>query len=146
MNINISDPNMSSTTTTTRTTTTTTSSGYGGNDYGDAPPPPPPPPARGNTCRYPMDATSFRSAKETINKASFDETKLSTAKSVLSSNCVSKDQVVALCNLFSFEASKLDFAKFAYDRCTDRNNYFKVGNVFSVDASRTELNEYTSGQ
>lgn len=143
MNINISDPNMTSTTTTTRTTTTTTSTGYGGNDYDDAPPPPP---ARGNTCRFPMDATSFRSAKETINKASFDETKLSTAKSVLSSNCVSTDQVVALCNLFSFEASKLDFAKFAYDRCTDRNNYFKVGNVFSFDASRTELNEYTSGQ
>ncbi|MBX2905122.1 MAG: DUF4476 domain-containing protein [Taibaiella sp.] len=146
MNINISDPNMASTTTTTRTTTTTTSTnmGYGGNDYGDAPPPPPP--ARGNNCRYAMDANSFRSAKETINKASFDETKLSTAKSVLASNCVNTDQVVALCKLFSFEASKLDFAKYAYDRCTDRNNYFKVGNVFSFDASRTELNEYISGQ
>lgn len=145
MNINISDPNMSSTTTTTRTTTTT-DMGYTDNNYNNAPPPPPPPPSRGHNCRYPMDASSFRSAKETISKASFDETKLSTAKSVLTSNCVSSDQVVAICNLFSFEASKLDFAKFAYDRCSDRNNYFKVGNVFSFDASRTELNEYTSGQ
>lgn len=150
MNINISDPVMGGgATTTTRTTTTTTSTDMGysnGGGYNNNPPPPPPPPARGNSCRYAMDASSFRSAKETVSKASFDETKLSTAKTILTSNCMSTDQVIAICNLFSFEASKLDFAKYAYERCTDRGNYFKVGNIFSFDASRTELNEYISGQ
>lgn len=147
MNINISDPVLGGgTTTTTRTTTTTTSTDMGysnGGGYNDNPPPPPP--SRGNSCRYAMDASSFRSAKETVTKASFDETKLSTAKTILTSNCMSTDQVIAICNLFSFEASKLDFAKYAYERCTDRGNYFKVGNIFSFDASRTELNEYISG-
>lgn len=147
MNINISDPTISSSSTVTRTTTTTTSSsgGYNNNNYNDAPPPPPPPPSRGAGCRYAMDAGTFRSAKETISKASFEDTKMSTAKSILSSNCVSTDQVIAICNLFSFEQSKLDFAKFAYDRTTDPGSYFKVGNIFSFDASRTELNEYISG-
>ena len=148
MNINISDPVLGGgTTTTTRTTTTTTSTDMGytnGGGYHDNPPPPPPP-SRGNNCRFAMDASSFRSAKETVTKASFDETKLSTAKTILTSNCMSTDQVIAICNLFSFEASKLDFAKYAYERCTDRGNYFKVGNIFSFDASRTELNEYISG-
>ncbi|MBE2288271.1 MAG: DUF4476 domain-containing protein [Chitinophagaceae bacterium] len=148
MNINISDPVLGGgTTTTTRTTTTTTSTDMGysnGGGYNDNPPPPPPP-SRGNNCRFAMDASSFRSAKETVTKASFDETKLSTAKTILTSNCMSTDQVIAICNLFSFEASKLDFAKYAYERCTDRGNYFKVGNIFSFDASRTELNEYISG-
>lgn len=147
MNINISDPVLGGgTTTTTRTTTTTTSTDLGysdGGGYHDNPPPPPP--SRGNNCRFAMDASSFRSAKETVSKASFDETKLSTAKTILTSNCMSSDQVIAICNLFSFEASKLDFAKYAYERCTDRGNYFKVGNIFSFDASRTELNEYISG-
>lgn len=147
MNINISDPVLGGgTTTTTRTTTTTTSTDMGysdGGGYHDNPPPPPP--SRGNNCRFAMDASSFRSAKETVSKASFDETKLSTAKTILTSNCMSADQVIAICNLFSFEASKLDFAKYAYERCTDRGNYFKVGNIFSFDASRTELNEYISG-
>lgn len=150
MNINISDPVLGGgSTTTTRTTTTTTSTDMGynnGGGYNNNTPPPPPPPARGNSCRYAMDASSFRSAKETVSKASFDETKLSTAKTILTSNCMSTDQVIAICNLFSFEASKLDFAKYAYERCTDRGNYFKVGNIFSFDASRTELNEYISGQ
>ncbi|GAA4464286.1 hypothetical protein GCM10023093_14290 [Nemorincola caseinilytica] len=151
MNININDDMMggsASTTshTVTRTTTTTTTSGdmgYGNN--GGYNTPPPAPPARGSGCGYAMDGGSFRSAKETINKASFEDTKLSTAKSILSSNCMTSDQIMQVCNTFSFEASKLEFAKYAYDRCTDKGNYFKVGNVFSFDASRTELNEHISG-
>lgn len=144
MNVNISDPTLNGgvtqTTTTTRTTTTSTSTNYDNGGYNNAPPPPTP--AR---CQYPMDRNSFMSAKQTVEKASFDETKLSTAKTIVGNNCVSTDQVIALCNLFSFEASKLDFAKFAYSKTTDPGNYFKVGNIFSFDASKTELNNFISG-
>lgn len=148
MNVNISDPTMnvsgSSTTTTTRTTTTT-SSGYTNNSYTDAPPPPP---ARGggrNTTCYAMNSSDFRSAKDAISKASFEDTKLSTAKTILNSNCMSTDQIMEVCKLFSFEESKLTFAKDAYGRCSDPGSYFKVGNIFTFDASRTELNEFIGG-
>ncbi len=138
MNVNVGDGMATSysqsATTTTRTTTTTTTSG----GYNDAPAAAP---AR-TGCGYPMDMNSFNSAKKTIANASFEDTKLSTAKSILASNCVTTDQVIAICNMFSYEASKLDFAKFAYPKTTDRGNYFKVGNVFSFDASKTELNEF----
>ncbi len=162
MNVNISDPTMNGggTTTTTRTTTRTTTTG-GGGYYQDAPPPAQPVYGnnnggyngnnngnynRGNGgCNNAMPVGDFNAAKQTIQKASFEDTKLSTAKTVLSSNCMSTEQVIQVCKLFSFEQSKLDFAKYAYDRCPDRGNYFKVGNIFSFDASRTELNEYISG-
>jgi hypothetical protein len=147
MNINISDPTMSTTSTVTRTTTTTTTDmGYGGNNYDDAPPPPPPSRGGGSNCRYAMDGGNFRSAKETVSKSSFDDTKLSTAKTILTSNCMNTDQIIQICKLFSFEANKLEFAKYAYSRTTDPGNYFKVGNIFSFDASRNELNDYISGQ
>lgn len=146
MNVNINDPNMGGTvrqtTTTTTTYSNTTSDGYPNGNYHNVPPPRDNGYERG--CNYPMDAGSFRSAKETVTKANFEETKLSTAKTILSSNCVSTDQVIQLCNLFSFEQSKLDFAKFAYNKTTDRGNYFKVANIFSFDASKTELNDYIS--
>ncbi len=146
MNINISDPTMgmggSSTVTRTTTTTTSTDMGYHDNQYNNAPPPPP---SRGGGCNFAMNPTDFRSALETVKKASFEETKLSTAKTVLSSNCMSTDQITQICKQFSFEESKLDFAKFAHARCTDPGNYFKIGNIFSFDASRTELNEFISG-
>lgn len=146
MNVNINDPNAGSTTVTQTTTTTSYSSGDAGGGYNEY--------NREadrrhhererNTggCGYAMDQASFSSAKATISKASFDDTKLSTAKTILSANCVNSDQVMQICSLFSFEQSKLDFAKFAYSRTTDRNNYFKVSNIFTFDASRTELNEY----
>ncbi len=136
--ISVSDPNRNTTSTTTRTTTTsysTTPASTGSYDNVQ--------PARAG-CQYPMDAPSFRSAKETVSKASFEDTKLSTAKTILNSNCFSTDQVIAICNTFSFEQSKLDFAKYAYGKCTDQGNYFKVGNIFSFDASRTELNDHIS--
>jgi hypothetical protein len=62
----------------------------------------------------------------------------------VSANCVTSDQVVAICNLFGFEASKLDFAKYAYDHTIDRRNYFKVNNVFGFSSSKEELSEYTT--
>jgi hypothetical protein len=57
---------------------------------------------------------------------------------------MSSDQVVQICNLFSFEESKLAFAKHAYRYCTDPNNYFKVNNVFSFSTSKEDLSEFIS--
>lgn len=137
MNINIQDPNMNNTVSHSTTTTTTT---YSSNSsYSNAPQQQAP-----AGCQYPMDWSSFNAAKETVAKASFEETKLSTAKTILSSNCFNTDQVMQICKLFGFEASKLDFAKYAYSKTTDPGNYFKVGNIFDFDASKTELNDFIS--
>jgi hypothetical protein len=134
MNVNANDPNAR----VTQTTTTTTTSSYSSNSEYSTPPP------ASNGCSYPMDLGSFKSAKETVKNASFDDTKLSTAQGILASNCFSTDQVIQICQLFGFEETKLKFAKFAYNKTTDRNNYFKVGNIFSFDASKTELNDFIS--
>ena len=141
MNVNVNDPNMngtvrqtSTTTTTTSYSSTTTGSSYDGGAQ----------PVR-TGCQYAMSPGDFKAAKQTVENASFEDTKLSTAKSILSSNCFSTNQVIDICNLFGFEESKLSFAKFAYDKTTDRNNYFKVANIFSFDASKTDLNDYISG-
>ncbi|MBS1742949.1 MAG: DUF4476 domain-containing protein [Bacteroidetes bacterium] len=138
MNVTINDPEMTSTTTTTTTTTshsshssnTTTSSNQ----------------SSGSGCNgWAMKQGDFTAAKKSISDASFEDTKLSTAKSIASNNCLSSDQVVAICNLFSFEDSKLAFAKYAYKYTVDPKNYFKVNNVFSFDSSKEELSKFTSG-
>ena len=98
--------------------------------------------AAGANCGFPMSPGNFGSAKSSISASSFDDTKLSTAKSILVSNCMSADQVAQICGLFSFEESKLAFAKYAYGRTTDPSNYFKVLNVFTFESSKTDLNNY----
>ncbi len=95
-----------------------------------------------NGCRRPMAPPDFLSAKQTIEAASFDETKLETAKTIAATNCLSTDQVMEVCSLFSFEDSKLQFAKFAYSKTFDKSNYFNVGTIFTFDASKTELNRF----
>lgn len=137
MNININDPNGGTVTHQTTTTTTSYSSEVSGQPVEEGRSTMP-------ICNYPMNFQTFKAARESVQQASFEETKLSTAKAVLSSNCISVDQVINMCSQFSFEASKLDFAKYAYPKTTDKSNYFKVNNVFSFDASKTDLNDYIS--
>ena len=96
----------------------------------------------GNCKGFPMSATDFSAALRTIKESSFDETKLTTANSIASSNCLSTDQVVEICKLFSFEDNKLAFAKYAYKYTTDPKNYFKVNNVFSFSSSKEELSDF----
>jgi hypothetical protein len=137
VSINISDPiDMHTSTTTTTTTTSSSNSNSNSNQN-----------TQNNTSNsncngWPMKAADFSAAKKTITDGSFDETKLSTAKSIAASNCLSSDQVVQVCNLFSFEETKLAFAKFAFKYTTDPKNYFKVNNVFSFSTSKEELNQF----
>jgi hypothetical protein len=133
MNVTINDPVFSESTTTT--TTTQSNSSIRNHENHDR-------------CEngYYMRPGDFTAAKKTIADASFEDSKLSTAKSVASSNCLTSAQVTEICNLFSFEDTKLAFAKYAYKYTTDPRNYFKVNNVFSFDASKDELNKFVSGE
>jgi hypothetical protein len=158
VNMSIDMPVVSGSVTTTTTTTTTTTRGgntggyrddyedhhddYQGGRNGRMP-------RQGNNngnyrggCRMAMNNADFTEAKNAISKNGFDETKLSTAKQIISGNCMSAAQINSILTLFGFEASKLDFAKYAYAYCVDPNNYFKVSNAFSFESSKTELNDY----
>ena len=125
VNVNVSEPVVHQTTTTTTTTNAV-------------------PPANAGPCAYAMSNSDYQAAKSSIQKTGFDETKLKTAKSIVSNNCLYANQVADMCRLFGFEETKLDFAKFAYQYCFDQKNYFKVNDVFSFDASKEELSTYTS--
>jgi hypothetical protein len=132
MNVNISDPFLNGTVQTTTTESTTVS----GNN------PPPRPVNRGCANSLAMSSSNFTSALSTLNSQSFEESKLSTAKQIAGANCLSAVQISDICKLFNFEDSKLDFAKFAYNRCTEPGNYFIVNNVFNFSGSVDDLNEY----
>ncbi|MGD0710851.1 MAG: DUF4476 domain-containing protein [Bacteroidales bacterium] len=95
-------------------------------------------------CPYPMSRENFESLKKTISSKSFEESKLDIAKQVLTTNCLLSSQVREIMKLFSFEDSKLTFAKYAYGHTFDIGNYFKVNDAFSFESSIDELNKYIS--
>jgi len=95
-----------------------------------------------NGCSTAMSTSNFNSAKTNITSKGFDETKLSTAKTIVKANCMTAEQIKTICMEFGFDESRLTFAKYAYDYCTDKNNYFVVKEAFSFSSSTDELNEY----
>jgi len=117
--------------------------GHGGNQgYGNPPghgnpPPMPLPPNAG--CMNPND---FSRAISVIQKESFEDSKLNTAKQMTSNNRLCVSQIIQICGLFSFENTKLDYAKYAYRFCVDQNNYYQVNEVFTYSSSKDELRKY----
>jgi len=114
------------------------SSGYG-NPGGYGTPPPPPPPSHYAMC---MNTGDFNRALSIIQNESFENSKLNTAKQISSNNNLCVSQIVQICRLFSFEQTKLDFAKYAYRYCVDPNNYYLLNDVFSFAASKDELRKF----
>ncbi|RLD64271.1 MAG: hypothetical protein DRJ01_01245 [Bacteroidetes bacterium] len=153
-NLKVTDPDattnqdLSKTTTTYSTTTTTTSSsssnismnqgstqkGYVSNYNGKT------------GCNVPMTQADFLSAKQTIASKDFEDSKLTIAKQITTSNCLLASQVKEIMKVFEYEDSKLEYAKFAYRHTYDIGNYFKVNDAFEYESSIDELDEYINSQ
>ena len=64
-------------------------------------------------CQFSMSPNDFVNAKKTIESQSFEDSKLTIAKQIAMSNCLTSSQVKEIIELFNFEISRLDFAKTA---------------------------------
>jgi hypothetical protein len=89
-----------------------------------------------------MNTHEFSGLMKMVRDASFEQTKLTIAKEGFAFKSPTADMVYQIMNLFSFEATKLEFAKWAYMRTFDRHNYYLVNRAFSFDASIRELSAY----
>jgi hypothetical protein len=148
MNVQGMDAGAAGTTTTTTTTShTTTSSSSSNNNYSQpANNTAAPAPTASDKCMYPMNSGTFANAKKQVEGQSFEENKLQVAKQVLKTNCISTAQIKEMLGQFSFEKTKVDYAKYAYDKCTDQGNYFNLNDAFSFSSSVTELNDYINSK
>jgi hypothetical protein len=97
-------------------------------------------------CPVPMARSEFESFKGSLSSKSFEDSKMTMAKQVLNNNCLTSSQVREVMGLFTFEESKLDFAKYAYGHTYDISNYYKVNDAFGFETSIEELNSYISNQ
>jgi len=100
-----------------------------------------------NNTNCTVSTTDMADIKKSINAASFDNTKITTAKQILAAKkCFTVAQIKEILQLFSFESSKLEVAKYAYDYCVDKSNYYQVNDVFSFSSSKDDLNKYVQSK
>lgn len=86
--------------------------------------------------------SDFDQLRYTIEQQNFDQTRLTVAKQAIQNRMLNTNQVAELMRLFSFESTKLDFAKYAYDRTIDKDRYFMINNEFSFSSTIDELINY----
>ncbi len=142
MNVNGMEDNggIQSSTSTTVTTTTSSSSSSPKNNTSYTETQSSPTTVSG--CRAAMPQSNFDSMKKSVESKPFSDTKMSTAKVATKNNCLSANQVKEICKLFSMDDDKLTYAKFAYDYCVDKGNYYQVSEVFSFSSTTDELNTF----
>ena len=75
-------------------------------------------------------------------KQSFDTERLKIAKNAVAQGNMLSREVAEITKLFSFESSRLEFAKYAYSYTTDKKNYVIVQDAFQFSSSASELQDY----
>jgi hypothetical protein len=97
-------------------------------------------------CPWPMDENQFANAKRSVESKSFDDAKMTVAKQITGSNCLTADQVRRMMAEMSFESAKLEYAKFAYNKTFDIGNYYVLNDAFDFSSSVEELNNHINGK
>ncbi len=90
-----------------------------------------------------MDAEVFATE---LNEMSFDSDKKELILADLENRCLSSDQAFIILETLSFDADRLEIAKFMFDRMTDRVNAKKLLELFKFDSSKMEFREYIRGK
>jgi len=89
-----------------------------------------------------MADVDYNEMLKSIKKEGVEGTKLEMAKTFFGNQQLTSTQVLGIVKIFSFENSKLNFAKYAYSHTIDKSNYFKVYDAFSFSGSKKEMSEY----
>jgi hypothetical protein len=84
----------------------------------------------------------FNRIKSRLQASFSDNSRLSIARQSIDSYYFSANQVHEMVQIFPFEASKLDIAKYAYGKTVDKNNYGIVQDLLNSRSGREELARY----
>jgi hypothetical protein len=90
----------------------------------------------------PMSANAFNAFKNSLRNSNFDTGRLTILKAQLTNTRITASQLRELVELFSFESSKLDAAKFGAKSVIDGNNLFVVYDAFDFENSKTAFANY----
>ena len=94
----------------------------------------------------PMSPSDFNLGCNSIRKNPFDRDRLNAAIRFLRNNYISVKQVRTIMQMFTFESTKLKFAKYAFRRTYDIRNYYLVFDCLTFNSSKKELDNYINSQ
>jgi len=91
---------------------------------------------------YGMNSRDFDFLIASLQNTSFDNSRLTIAKSALRNNVVSSEQLLHIINTFTFESSKVEIAKTGWHSVSDKNRFFIIYAAFTFKSSINEIENY----
>jgi len=89
-----------------------------------------------------MDDNSFNDLQRIAKKEPFEDARIKVISSALSRNVISTSQLVSLLSSFAFDDKKLSLAKSSYAAVADKENFFKVTEVFTFSDNKQNLLDF----
>jgi hypothetical protein len=89
-----------------------------------------------------MTSSQFDNARKAIESKGFRDEMMTTAKLATKDRCLTVDQVRSIANLFMDDDQRLEFAKYAYDRCADKREYYLLEDVFKFMSTREQFTKF----
>ncbi|PID89435.1 MAG: hypothetical protein CSA05_03525 [Bacteroidia bacterium] len=89
-----------------------------------------------------ISAIELKKLMSDIEKNKYESDKLQAAKDVIDNNQIKSNQLVDIIALFGFESSKIEFAKYAYPKVINKNQFHKVYDAFIKNNTIKELKQF----
>ncbi len=134
MSMNVSGVSATSSSTSIHTETSYSESSSSGGSVQAAP-------KKASRCDYATSSADFSKIKNNISANNFEDTKLTVAKDIIKSKCLTAMQIHDVMKLFNFEDNRLELAKYAYNYVFDKDNYYEVYKAFQFNSSIDMLKE-----
>lgn len=90
--------------------------------------------------------TYFNQFITNLKNEGFDSNRLKSAKAYANANMLSAAQVNEIAKTFTFDSNRLTWAKYAYNKCYDKQNYFLLEDSFTFSSNYNDLLNYISNQ
>lgn len=91
---------------------------------------------------YYCNSDTYNKIIHSITHETYDHRRLEIAKKSVNSNPMSVAQIMGIAKLFSYETNKLDFLKYAYSYCYEKDKYSQVNQVLEFSTHRDEINQH----
>jgi hypothetical protein len=93
-------------------------------------------------CANALSSAQFSNLKEEIKEITFEENRMKIAKKLTKDVCMSKSQIKEITQIFSFENTRIEYLKYAYSFCYDKQDYYQLGSVLNFSNTKEELNDF----
>lgn len=95
-------------------------------------------------CGAPIDKNTFQEGFNQVAVQSTPAKKLALAQLFVKNKCLQATQVKTMAQLFTDDASRLNFCKSAYGRTTDKNNFYEVYDAFENVSNVFRLHDFVA--